>query len=129
MKNTVGLWIDHKKAVIVFGNNDELKLISSNIEKHHRQSGVATPADMRQRELTEHLNVYYAEVISCIRGAESILVFGPGEAKGELKKRLEKENLGGRVVGIEPADKLTDPQVVAKVRDYFLQRKAAVNHE
>jgi hypothetical protein len=53
--------------------------------------------DLRQRELTGDLNVYYDEVISCIRDAESILIFGPGEAKGELKKRLEKDNLGGRI--------------------------------
>jgi len=129
MKKTVGLWIDHKKAVIVFvkGQEEEIKLISSNIEKHHRQSGVATPADIRQREVTEHLNVYYDEVVSCLRESDSILIFGPGEAKGELKKRLEKDNLGGRIVGIEPADKMTDPQIVAKVREHFLNQRAATD--
>ena len=130
MKKTVGLWIDHKKAVIVFvtGKEEEIKLISSNIEKHHRQSGVAMPSDdVRQRELTEHLNSYYDEVVSCIRDAESILIFGPGEAKGELKKRLEKDNLGGHIVGIEPADQMTDPQIVAKVRDQFLDQSAATD--
>ena len=127
MKSTVGLWIDHKKAVIVFvkGKEEEIKLISSNIEKQHRQSGVSTPDDIRHRELTEHLNIYYDEVVSCIREAESILIFGPGEAKGELKKRLEKDNLGGHIVGIEPADEMTDPQIVAKVRGQFLDQSAA----
>ena len=129
MKTTVGLWIDHKKAVIVFvtGEEEEIKLISSNIEKQQRQSGVATPEDIRQRELTEHLNIYYDEVVSCIREAESILIFGPGEAKGELKKRLEKDNLGGRIVGFEPADQMTDPQIVAKVKDHFLHQRAATD--
>lgn len=122
MKKTVGLWIDHSKAVIVFveGQEEEIKLINAKDEKQHRQSGVAD--DIRQRELTEDLNVYYDEVISCIRDAEFILIFGPGEAKGELKKRLEKDNLGGRIVGIEPADKMTDPQIVAKVRANFLTK-------
>ena len=129
MKTTAGLWIDHKRAVIAFvvGKETEVKLISSNIEKHHRQSGVSTPADIRQRESTQHLNVYYDEVVSCIRQAESILIFGPGEAKGELKKRLEKDNLGGRIVGIEPADKMTDPQIVAQVRERFLHQRAATS--
>ena len=127
MQTTAGLWIDHKKAVIVFvtGKEEEIKLINSNIEKQQRQSGVSTPDDIRQRELTEHLNIYYDEVVSCIREAESILIFGPGEAKGELKKRLEKDNLGGHIVGIEPADQMTDPQIVAKVRDQFLGQSAA----
>jgi stalled ribosome rescue protein Dom34 len=130
MKTTVGLWIDHKKAVIAFvaGNETEIKLISSNIEKHSRQSGVSLPADdVRQRELTGHLNSYYDRVVSCIRDTDSILILGPGEAKTELKKRLEKENLGGRIVGIETADKMTDPQIVAQVRDHFLNRRAAAS--
>jgi hypothetical protein len=130
MKTTVGLWIDHKKAVIVFvtGTEEEIKLINANDEKQHRQSGASMPADgLRQRALTEHLNTYYDEVVSCIREAESILIIGPGEAKGELKKRLEKENLGGRIGGIETADKMTDPQIVAQVREHFLNRRAATS--
>jgi stalled ribosome rescue protein Dom34 len=127
MKTEVGLWIDHSKAVIVFvaGKDEEIKLISSNIEKHHRQSGVSMPADdVRQRELTGHLNSYYDEVVSCIGDAEAILILGPGEAKGELIKRLEKDNLSGRIVGIETSDKMTDPQIVAQVRTHFLNLSA-----
>ena len=130
MKKTVGLWIDHRKAVIVFvaGNEEEIKLISSKEEKQHGQSGMSKPADdVRQRELTGHLNSYYDEVIACIRAAESILIFGPGEAKGELKKRLEKDNLGARIVGIEPADKMTAPQIAAQVRAHFLHPMAATS--
>jgi stalled ribosome rescue protein Dom34 len=130
MKKTVGLWIDHKKAVIVFiaGKDAEINLISSNIEKHHRQSGVSMPADdVRQRELTGVLNSFYDDVVSSIREAESILILGPGEAKGELRKRLEKDNLGERIVSIETADKMTDPQIVASVREHFLNQSAAAS--
>jgi hypothetical protein len=128
MPKTVGLWIDHKKAVIVFvdGRETELKVISSDLEKHHRQSGVATPADdIRQRELTGHLNRFYDEVIDCIRDIESTLILGPGEAKGELSKRLGKDNLSRRIVEIKTSDKMTDKQIVALVRGHFLNRPAA----
>ena len=127
MKKTVGLWIDHKKAVIVLvaGKETEIKLINSDIEKHHRQSGVATPADdIRQRALTGQLNRFYDDVVGCVRDAESILILGPGEAKGELKKRLEKDNLSTRIVGITTSDKMTDKQIVALVRGHFLNRPA-----
>jgi stalled ribosome rescue protein Dom34 len=128
MPKTVGLWIDHKKAVIAFvdGRDTELKVITADIEKHHRQSGVATPADdIRQRELTGHLNRFYDEVIDCIRDIESILILGPGEAKGELSKRLGKDNLSRRIVEIKTSDKMTDKQIVALVRGHFLNRPAA----
>jgi stalled ribosome rescue protein Dom34 len=130
MKKTVGLWIDHKKAVIVFvaGKETELKLINSDIEKHHRQSGVAMPADdIRQRELTGQLNRFYDDVVDCISDAKSILILGPGEAKGELSKRLEKDNLSRRIVGIKTSDKMTDKQIAALVRGHFLNRPAAAS--
>ena len=69
--------------------------------------------------MTGHLNIYYDPVIASIRDAESILIFGPGDAKDELKKRLKKNKLGGRIVGSETVDKMTDRQIASKVRKYF----------
>ena len=131
MKTTVGLWIDHRKAIIVAitDKGEETGLIISKAEKQLRRSGdsplkgryepLQVPAaDSRQKTLTGHLNIYYDAVIACIRNAESILIFGPGDAKGELKKSLERDKLGGRIVGIETVDKMTDRQIAAKVRNY-----------
>jgi stalled ribosome rescue protein Dom34 len=128
MQRVVGLWIDHRKAVIVSITDDgeEIRSISSNMEKHVRfsagsgsQNGSAE--DQRDRQFTGHLSRYYDEVIACIRDAESILIMGPGEAKGELEKRLESHELSGRIVGVETVDKLTDRQIAAKVRQRFLK--------
>jgi hypothetical protein len=71
-------------------------------------------------ERSRHISTCtYDAVVACIRDAEAILVFGPGEAKGELKKRLKKANLSGRIVGMETVDKMTDHQVASKVRQHF----------
>jgi stalled ribosome rescue protein Dom34 len=128
MKTTVGLWIDRRKAVIVFvtGRDEEIKLIYSNVEKRHSQSGVSAPADdIQQRELTEYLNSYYDEVISSLWNSGAILIMGPGEAKGELKKRLEIDNPNGRIVDVETTDKMTDCQIVAKAREHSLKQGSA----
>jgi stalled ribosome rescue protein Dom34 len=79
--------------------------------------------DQRDKQFTGHLRTYYDEVISCIRDAESILIFGPGEPKAELKKRIESKKLHGRIVGIETVDNMTDGQIASKVRQYFLNLK------
>jgi hypothetical protein len=50
------------------------------------------------------------------------LLFGPGEAKGELEKHLAAKGLGGRVVGFETVDKMTDRQIAAKVRQHFQKK-------
>jgi hypothetical protein len=127
-----GVWIDHRKAVIVIVSPTEEHTASivSNVEKHPERSGDSPlkgpyeshqvpPDDRRQMALTGELDTYYDAVIAAVRNAASLLICGPGEAKGEFKKRLEKNKLGGRVVAVESADKMTDPQIAAKVRNYF----------
>ncbi len=132
MKTSAGLWIDHRKAVIaiISANGEETLEIRSNVDKQLGRSAGArsttpyepqlVPADdSRERRFTGELHRYYDVVIAAIHDAEAILIFGPGEAKGELKKRLEHANLGERIQTIETTDKMTDRQIAAKVREHF----------
>jgi len=133
MKKEIGLWIDHREATIVILTDDgeEIKRIASNSGKHIRYSGSShskTPQglkevaseDQRDRKFGNQLNKYYDEVIAAIRDADSIQIFGPGEAKGELEKRIEHEGLKAHMLAIETVDKMTDRQISAKVRERFL---------
>jgi stalled ribosome rescue protein Dom34 len=133
MKTQAGLWIDHRKAVIVIdsGDGEVSKVIESNVERHVRYSGgtggshgsrEGTGEDTRERHFEGQLKSYYDEVIESIRDAETILIFGPGEAKGELKARLEHDGLGARITGVETADKMTDRQIAAKVREHLARQ-------
>ena len=134
---TVGLWIDHRKAVIVSNvdRKEEIKTIYSDVEKQlrrmpdglmyneHRPHEVK-PDDKQQREFTKHLNIYYNEISSSIRDADSVMLFGPGEAKYEFKKRLEKNKLLYHIVAIEDLDKITDKEFAALVHKNFLNKKS-----
>jgi|SRR5665213_1696511 len=126
MKRQAGLWIDHREAIVVFvgDNAEDTKRIESGVEKHVRFSGGnesedGSADDQRDRQFAGHLTRYYDDVIWSIRDAQSILLFGPGEAKGELARRLAAKGLSGRIVGTETVDKMTTPQIAAKVRGYF----------
>jgi stalled ribosome rescue protein Dom34 len=132
MKSEMGLWIDHREAVIVLllEKGEEIRHITSNVGKQIRYSGASrsrTPTgehgdsaeDRRDRRFGSRLNTYYDEVIASLREADSILILGPGEAKVELHKRLEAQDLGERIVGLEAADKMTEGQIVAQVRQHF----------
>ncbi len=134
MKTLTGLWIDHSKTIIItIKEKDEvIKVIGSDVEKQLRRSGdsilkgsfepLQVPADdSRQKAFTGNLKTYYDEVIACLGDATSVLIFGPGEAKGELKKRMEVNKLGNRIAGVETASKMTDGQLVAYVREFFKQ--------
>jgi hypothetical protein len=122
MQRDVALWIDHRKAVIaaVTGDTEDLTRIRSGIEKHVRYSaGEGVAEDSRDRRFEKHLNQYYDKVIASLRAAGSILILGPGEAKHEVERRLRDAGLGKAIVGVETADKMTDPQIAALARRRF----------
>jgi hypothetical protein len=126
MKKIAGLWIDHRKAVIVIVSDagEEIKEITSDMEKHTRFTGGnasmdGSTEDVRDRQFGNHLNTFYESVIAVIRGADSIQIFGPGEAKRELAKRLEHDGMKDCISSIETVDKMTDHQVAAKVRENY----------
>ncbi len=132
MNDHAGVWIDHRKAVIVglTPNGEVITVILSRVEKHLERGGDSpmkgayearqVPADdSRQRALTGELNIYYDAVIAGLRDYGSLFLLGPGEAKTELQSRLIKSKLGARVAAVETADKMTDRQIIAKVRTHF----------
>jgi len=134
MKREVGLWIDHHKTVMVtmVSGKEETRIIRSNIEKYIRTSvsprakkpanlpaAITTAEGAGDRRFGNHLVGYYAGVVSMLRNADSIWIFGPGEAKVELENQLKREELDGRIVGIETASMMTDRQIEAKVRAHY----------
>jgi hypothetical protein len=133
MNDKVGIWIDHRKAVIVSASGDKVttRTLESDVEPHSRYSGRAgfpTPEGRQdeggekkyEERYRQHLGRYYDEVISHLGRPEALLILGPGEAKLQLQERLSHSKaLSKCIVGIETTDKLTDPQIVAKVKEYY----------
>ena len=133
MKKEIGLWIDRREAILVIltDGEEEIRHITSSSEEYIREPGKShagnlrgligfTVEDQRDRKYANRLNKYYDEVIAVIHGADSIQIFGPGEAKGELEKRIGRVGLKARMPATEATDKMTDRQISAKVREHFL---------
>lgn len=131
MTNRVGLWIDHQKAVIVSVSKrgETVKRIESGAKhveyRGAQRSKIAYSAqysqgdDQLDKQFMHQLHRYYAQVVVLLRGIDRILIFGPAEAKSELKRLLDREKGPPREIRVEPADRMTDRQIVAKVRGYF----------
>jgi len=133
MQKNIGLWVDHEKAVIVSlsGDTPKVRKIESNIEKHVRAAGGARSStiygpedvvaeDKTDRKYIHHLNTYYNSIIKAVRNADSIYIFGPGEAKGELKKLMEQSKpLAECIAAVEKADKMTEHEIIRNVKRFF----------
>jgi hypothetical protein len=124
MTKRIGIWIDHKKAVIVSASAGGVtaQTLESDVGPHTRYSGPQDGVGEKKYEDRhgQHLDQYYDEVIRQLGQPEALFIFGPGEAKLQLKERLSRsKTLSERVVGIETTDKLTDPQIIAKVKAHY----------
>jgi hypothetical protein len=133
MNAKAGIWIDHSKAVIVFISGGEVTTatVESDVGGHARYSnlsGYPTPDGPRagggekkyEERYGQHLDRYYDGVIERLGQPESLLIFGPGEAKLQLRERLSHAGLlVEHVAEVETTDKLTDPQIIAKVKEHY----------
>ena len=141
MKKYVGIWLDHREAFVVSltkdqpalsSNQEMIERIESDMERRVRLSGGSrsrkTPygpqdisVDGKQEDRVKgQLREYYQQIMQRMRDADRILLFGPGEAKIEFKKEIEKSKIfEGKIKKIETADKMTQRQIAAKVRTFF----------
>ncbi len=127
-----GVWIDHHRAVVVrmTGSGEETKTVLSNADRPFARAGGSgsklpehpqgfMSEDKQERKFMMQLETYYDEVLTSLGDANSVLIFGPGEAKREFKKRLTAKKFPAQVADLEAADKMTDPQIAASVRQHF----------
>lgn len=133
MNTMLGIWIDHRDAVLVSvrGGLTSVRSIKSGVEPRTHASGgrkaggtsVAQSVTNEQRMDERHkhqLHTFYQEVIKAANGAEAVYIFGPGAAKHELSVEIEKaKGPQARIVAVEACDKLTEPQIVAKVKAFY----------
>ena len=124
MSNNVGVWIDHRKAVIVSIAEGHVttKTVESDVGPHPHYAGSQDGGGEKKYEERHNLRLdqYYDDVIRQIGQPDALLLFGPGEAKRQLNDRLSPSKASSeRIVAIETTDKLTDPQIVAKVKEHY----------
>jgi hypothetical protein len=132
MTINAGVWIDHYKAVVVLLTDEGQEMLqirsdqgaSARSPAGLRAKSSYTPNDFvaednRERKVMIQLQEYYDKIIACVREAQSILILGPSEAKGEFRRRIASQKPGSHVAEMKTAAKLTDQQVADYVRQHF----------
>ncbi|WP_372807940.1 hypothetical protein [Pontiella sp.] len=132
----IGLWIDHKVAILVFMEKGSARVerIESGAESHYHSSGGSRSAgglgiaqdvsnEQRMDERRKHeYHRFYRKVIEAVAPADALLILGPGEAKRELAKEIQAvKSFGDKPVAVETSDKLSENQLVAKVKAFFVR--------
>lgn len=133
-KPYVGVWIDHREATLFWADK------AGEVESQHLKSdyqetaeplerampgapGMAGPAVPHSRvewRRKEQLKKYFKKLAAMLDDAEQIYLFGHGMAKKQFADYLREHKLrAGRVRGVESFDRMTRPQMVARVKKFF----------
>ena len=133
MKNT-GIWLDKNKALIVTleDSNETLKSVLSNIDHYNVHGGSGTPqkggpqnvvhdSKYLERE-QQQLKAYFKSISKEINNTDALVIFGPAGTNEKFSKELHEnyQHLSTKIKGVRKADSMTDNQVKAWVRDFFM---------
>ena len=133
MEKNVGIWLDNEKAYIItlVNGNERVEKIESNVETRVRYKGETksysrlggmfiNPQKKKTKRKNHQLRDYFNSILRRTRDANSIYIFGPAEAKKNLEKVYHKEkSLTNKLKRVESSDRLTENQMVARVKEVF----------
>ncbi|MHC4479932.1 MAG: hypothetical protein ACYS8K_03110 [Planctomycetota bacterium] len=130
----LGVWLDHREAYLLWVSEDgqaELQHARADYpEKAERveramsgrqgvYGGLAPHAELHEKQRRAAVQ-FYEKIFRAIRKAENVYIFGPGQARKELHKRLrEHKDFNGHIRAVESAEKMSEPQMAARVRSFF----------
>lgn len=118
----LGIWLDHASANIMAYSPDTMETETldsqfTNQEKLHSLSKGESNMHNKEQQLQHS---YYKALGEVISGYESVLLFGPTDAKTELFNFLRADHRYDAIkIEVQPADKMTDNQQHAFVKAFF----------
>lgn len=126
------VWIDSRGAVIATWHAGEVRLerLQSDVPAHHKATGHVrydptvrhgggAPKDTGEANRLEHLARFVELVASRVPPADPVLILGPGTVRDRLEHRVAEADRHAsrtRTVTCQPAARLTDRQLVARLR-------------
>lgn len=132
-----GIWIDQEKALIVRIEGDGppvLEKMKSDVESRIRIAGEGKVSarfgqsfidDKEKKQHRQHnqREKFFKEIIKEIKNADYLYLMGPGPAKEGLYNALENDQTARvKVIMTEPADRMTQQQLIVKVESFFNSR-------
>lgn len=125
----LGIWMDHTSANLIIYNNhpQEAVTIKDAFTHEERESSIAIKEEgittseihMHNKEQQQQ-QAFYTKLSETIKEYDEVLLFGPTEAKSELVNFLKIDHHFDKIkIETKPADKMTENQQHAFVKEYF----------
>ena len=117
----LGIWMDHLNAnLIILDDNDTTHTITSEFTDDVKEETIHNSEKEMHNKRQQLTESYYKEIADEIIKYDSVLLFGPTDAKTELHNFLSKDlHYKDIKIEVKTTDKLTENQKIAFVKDYF----------
>lgn len=124
-KQFAGVWLDNHQAMIISSSPEAIGEynIHDKVNATETQGG-GSEHSMNNGKQSEHLKFFKA-ISRLLMPYDEILLFGPGKSQEQFKHHLEDDaQFKTRQITVDSSDQLTDPQRIAKVREFFKGRQS-----
>jgi hypothetical protein len=121
----LGIWMDHSNAHLIEFSKEamETKTISSKFNREEKESSLGKSEHVMHNKEQHQQTEYYKKLGEAIMNYEEVILFGPTEAKSELSNAMLRDHRFSKIrIETKPADKMTEPQQHAFVREYYTKR-------
>jgi nitrogenase subunit NifH len=118
----LGIWLDHSSAHLMEFTTDpiETTMIESEFTHEEKQHSMGKGEGLMHHKEQQKQASYYKKLGEIIINYEDVLIFGPTDAKVELLNTLRVDHRFVNIkMTVEQADKMTENQKHAFVREYF----------
>jgi hypothetical protein len=118
----LGIWMDHSNAHLIECTMEPLKThtLESKFTHQEKEHSLGKSENLMHNKEQHQQSEYYKKLEEIIKGYEEVLLFGPTDAKVELFNLVRANHLFEKIkIVVKQADKMTDNQQHAFVRDYF----------
>jgi thiamine phosphate synthase YjbQ (UPF0047 family) len=123
---TTGVWISAASATILEWGPDGVTIrerIDSLVPGRHRSTGRPPTEDHPAGEghRDEHMRAFFAQISAKVPVDNDLLLVGDGEVVEHFARQIEAQDRGRnstRRVEIEKSGPMTEPQLLARIRDF-----------
>jgi hypothetical protein len=118
----LGIWMDHSTAHLMEYTRDsmETETVESTFTHQDREETLNRSESAMHNKEQQKQRLYYKELGEIIKKYDEVVLFGPTDAKAELFNILKEDHLFDQInIGVEDADKMSENQQHAFVREYF----------
>jgi hypothetical protein len=125
IEKNLGIWMDHQNAHIMEFTTDPIATttVESKFTHQEKEQTLGRSENLMHNKEQHEEGDYYKELGEIIRNYNNVVLFGPTDAKIELLNVLRKNHrFADIVIEVKSADKMTENQQHAFVKEYFSKR-------